>query len=88
MDMTILANYSIKHLLWGSLGIEMAEPGSQNKRSTENVGQDCSVTGDISSVSAEPLSKGTGPRSGKIKVDGDDHVGRSHLRPRSSQSKI
>ena len=66
----------------------MAEPGSQNKRNAENVGQDCSVTGDISSVSAEPLSKGMGPRSGKIKADGDDHVGRSHLRPRSSQSKV
>ena len=88
VDMTILANYDIKYLLVGSSGGEMAEPGSQNTRSMENSGQVCSVTGDISSVSAEHLSKGTGPRSGKIKADRDDHMGRSHLRPRSSQSKV
>ena len=65
MDMTILANYDIQYLLVGSSGGAMAEPGSQNMGSTENFGQVCSVTGDISSVSAEHLSKGTGPRSGR-----------------------
>ena len=82
-----MADYNIKYLLVGSSGGEMAEPGSQNRRSTENFGQVYCVAGGISSMSAEHLSKGMGPRSGKIKADRDDHVGRSHLRPRSSQSK-
>lgn len=43
MGMAAVAQHGVKHLLVMSLGGEMAEPGNQNKRSTEMTGEQGSL---------------------------------------------